>query len=174
MRTARSIALSLTLLLAAGLLSALAAVPAAAKGKGVAAPDCRIQLLGGAATSSIGQLRGKVLYVDFWASWCTSCHASFPFMNSLDKELSGKGLQVLAINLDEKLEDAQAFIGKHPVRFAIAVTANASCAKEFGVAGMPTSYIIDRNGIIQHVHQGFRAGEAGALREIIGKLLSGD
>lgn len=154
------------------ILCAAAAGSALSKTNGAAAPNCSLQLLDGKGSTSISQLRGKVLYVDFWASWCIPCSASFPFMNTMDKELNGKGLQVLAINLDEKLEDAKRFLAKHPVRFAIAVKANESCAKEFGVEGMPSSFIVDRNGTIQHVHQGFRPGDGPQLRGIIGKLLA--
>ncbi len=139
---------------------------------GAKAPNCKLHLLDGKASTSIGQLRGKVLYVDFWASWCVPCKASFPFMNAIDKELAGKGLQVVAINLDEKPEDAKKFLTKHPVRFAIAVKANESCAKEFGVEGMPSSFIVDRSGTIRLVHPGFKPSDAGKLRGVIGKLLS--
>lgn len=145
---------------------------ALAKDKGSAAPDCKLQLLDGKASTSISQLRGKVLYVDFWASWCVPCAASFPFMNKLDKELNGKGLQVVAINLDEKPDDAKKFLAKHPVRFAIAVKANESCAKEFGVQGMPSSFIVDREGVIRLVHPGFKPGDAPKLRGLVGQLLA--
>ena len=144
---ALSIAAALTISTAA-VLAGVMAVPAFAKEKGSAAPNCKLQLLDGKASTSISQLRGKVLYVDFWASWCIPCAVSFPFMNMLDKELSGKGLQVVAINLDEKADDAKKFLTKHPLRFSIAVKANESCAKEFGVQGMPSSFIIDRKGVI--------------------------
>lgn len=161
-----------TLCASMALIAIAASYPAASKDKGGAAPNCKLQLLDGKASTSIGQLRGKVLYVDFWASWCVPCKASFPFMNAMDKDLNGKGLQVIAINLDEKLEDAKKFLTKYPVRFAIAVKANESCAKEFGVQGMPSSFIVDRKGVIQLVHPGFKPGDAGKLRGIIGKLLS--
>lgn len=142
-----------------------------AKDSGSMAPNCALRLLDGGAGTTINQLRGKVLYVDFWASWCIPCKGSFPFMNSIDKDLKGKGLQVVAINLDEKLEDAKRFLAKHPVGFAVAVKANESCAKEFGVQGMPSSFIVDRKGVIRKVHPGFRPGDAGQLRALLGKLL---
>lgn len=159
-------------LTAVALVAALLTGAAHAKGKGSPAPNCKLSLLDGKAATSIGQLKGKVLYVDFWASWCIPCKASFPFMNKLDKELNGKGLQVLAINLDQKPEDAKKFLAQHPVRFAIAVKANESCAKEFGVEGMPSSFIVGRSGRIEHVHQGFRPADAGKLHAMIGKLLA--
>src|SRR5437764_15062516 len=72
------------------------------------APDCRLALPQG--HSGIAGQAGKVVYVDFWASWCVACLASFPFMDQLQRELGPKGLQVIAVNLDEKPADAQPFL----------------------------------------------------------------
>jgi thiol-disulfide isomerase/thioredoxin len=141
-------------------------------GEGAPAPNCSLRLIEGGPSTSINQLRGKVLYVDFWASWCIPCRASFPFMNALDKDLKGKGLKVVAINVDEKPEDAKRFLTKYPARFAIAVKANEACAKQFGVEGMPSSFVVDRRGVIRHVHQGFRPEDAGRLHTLINQLLS--
>ncbi|MEQ1715028.1 MAG: TlpA disulfide reductase family protein [Hyphomicrobium sp.] len=170
-RRALPIAAALAISTAAALVIAIR-VPAFAMDKGSAAPNCKLSLIDGKASTSLSQLPGKVLYVDFWASWCVPCAASFPFMNKLDKELSGKGLQVVAINLDEKPDDAKKFLAKHPVRFSIAVKANETCAKEFGVQGMPSSFIVDRKGVIRLVHPGFKPGDAGKLRSLVGQLLA--
>jgi thiol-disulfide isomerase/thioredoxin len=131
-----------------------------------------LKSLGEESPINMGQFKGKVVYVDFWASWCTPCARSFPFMNDLDREFHDRGLIVLAINLDEKLEDAQAFLAKHPASFALAADPSGQCPRDFGVRGMPSSYLVDRQGMIRHVHLGFRAGEAEKLRALVEQLLA--
>src|ERR671931_112338 len=78
--------------------------PVRAAGPGSAAPICVLKSLDEESPINMGQFKGKVVYVDFWASWCAPCARSFPFLNDLDREFRDRGLIVLAINLDEKLE----------------------------------------------------------------------
>jgi thiol-disulfide isomerase/thioredoxin len=140
---------------------------------GQPAPNCKLAALSEqSAATELEQHRGKVLYVDFWASWCGPCAQSFPFMNALQREFGDQGLQILAINVDEKADDAKAFLAKHPASFGLAADASGQCPKSFGVKGMPTSYLVDKQGVIRHIHLGFRAGEAEKVRDIVGKLLS--
>ena len=146
--------------------------PVRAAGPGSTAPICVLKSLGEESPINMGQFKGKVVYVDFWASWCPPCARSFPFMNDLDREFRDRGLQVLAINLDEKPEDARAFLAKHPVSFALAADPSGQCPRDFGVRGMPSSYLVDRQGMIRHVHLGFRAGEAEKLRALVEQLLT--
>jgi thiol-disulfide isomerase/thioredoxin len=133
-------------------------------------PDCRLTLPQG--KTSLSQLAGKVVYVDFWASWCVSCLASFPFMDQLQRDLGSRGLQVVAVNLDQKPADAQRFLAAHHVSFPIALGANDNCAKQFGVGGMPSTYVVDKDGHIRLVHSGFRPSEGPSLRGAVEKLLS--
>jgi len=146
--------------------------PGASTGKSIAAPDCALALVTDKTHSTLRQFRGKVLYVDFWASWCTSCVLSFPFLNELNRSYQAQGLQVVGMNMDQKPADAQRFLDEHAAKFAIALGSNAQCAKDFGVAGMPSSYLIDRNGSIRYVHQGFRANDTVELRKQVEQLLA--
>ncbi|HEV2561862.1 MAG TPA: TlpA disulfide reductase family protein [Rhizomicrobium sp.] len=136
------------------------------------APDCDWNLDGVKQIANTQQFRGKVLYVDFWASWCAPCVLSFPFMNQLQSALGGQGLQVLAVNMDARSEDEQRFLAAHPARFDVASGENAQCAKNFGVAAMPSSFIVDRAGTIRFVHRGFRPDDAGQLRTEVQQLLA--
>lgn len=137
-----------------------------------AAPDCALTSITDTQRHNLQQLKGKVVYVDFWASWCGPCAQSFPFMNDLDHEFKTKGLHVLAVNLDENPADAQAFLVQHPTKFNVATDAEQQCAKAFSLKAMPSSYLIDRNGVIRHEHMGFRAGEAEQVKTLIKQLLA--
>lgn len=134
-------------------------------------PTCALNL-GSALASGFEQFRGKVLYVDFWASWCVPCLLSFPFMTELQKTDGDRGLQVVAVDMDSKAADADAFLARHPAGFAVAAVPNADCAKAFGVAAMPTSFLVDRKGMIHSVHPGFRPDDAAPLRAEIEALLA--
>lgn len=136
-------------------------------------PDCSFAATDdGAASYSLKQFQGKVLYVDFWASWCGPCAKSFPFLNQLNHDFKDRGLQVIGINLDEKPADAQDFLSQYPADFMIASGANQQCALDFGVKAMPSSYLVDRQGRIRHIHLGFKAGEAEELTTLIKQLLA--
>ena len=156
---------------AAGLLL-LSTPTALAVAVGDAAPDCALSSFGESQNSDLSQYKGKVLYVDFWASWCGPCAKSFPFLNEMHNQLKDQGLQIVGVNLDENVDDAKAFLAKYPASFIIAADVSKQCAKDFDVKAMPSSYVIDRKGIIHYVHLGFRSGEAKELRVLVEKLLS--
>ena len=139
---------------------------------GRTAPACALTEIGGAQPVALEQYRGRVLWLDFWASWCGTCAESFPFMNALERDYGARGLTVLAVNLDEEPEAAREFAALHPARFAKAADPSGRCPREFGVESMPSSYLVDRRGVIRHVLRGFRAGEAEKLRPLIEKLLN--
>lgn len=134
-------------------------------------PTCSLTTLEGTPVHNLQELKGKVVYMDFWASWCPPCVKSFPFLNELENQLKEQGLQVIGVNLDEKVADAQAFLASHPVDFSIVADPSKQCAKSFEVMAMPTSYLIDRKGNIRHIHRGFRSGETEELRALISQLL---
>ncbi|MCX7100653.1 MAG: TlpA disulfide reductase family protein [Methylobacter sp.] len=136
------------------------------------APSCALTELTEKHALNLQQFQGKVIYVDFWASWCGPCAKSFPFMNQLDSELKQQGLEVIGINLDEEIEEAKQFLQQTPASFTIAKDADQKCAKDFGVKAMPSSYLIDRKGIIRHEHLGFRPGEAEEFKLLVEQLLA--
>jgi thiol-disulfide isomerase/thioredoxin len=135
-------------------------------------PVCEPGPLGGNETVDLRAYRGRVLYVDFWASWCAPCRKAFPFMNALDGEFRDQGLQIVGINVDENAENARAFLARNPARFALAADRGGQCPRAFGVTAMPTSYLIDRNGVVRYVHLGFRPGQADDLRRRVEQLLA--
>ncbi len=128
---------------------------------GQMAPD--IDLPGSSLGARLSDLKGRHVYLDFWASWCGPCRLSFPWMADMQRQYGSRGLQVLAINLDAKRADADAFLAKSPAGFALVFDAKGESARRMGVKGMPTSLLIGPDGKVVFVHQGFRLDERAAL-----------
>ncbi|MDT8363821.1 MAG: TlpA disulfide reductase family protein [Nitrosomonas sp.] len=134
-------------------------------------PACDLDHMDGTAMSGWQSMQGKVIYIDFWASWCPPCIKSFPFMNQLAADFHERGLEVVGINLDEKRADADTFLQKIPTHFTVLFDREKHCAADFDVIAMPSTYIIDKRGFIRHIHRGFRAGDTAAVRELVETLL---
>ena len=104
---------------------------------------------------AMAQYKGKVVYVDFWASWCVPCRKSFPWMNALQTKHQEQGFVVLSINLDAEKRLAQNFLQQVPANFAIIYDAKGKLARQFKIKGMPSSYLFDRQGKLISAHSGF-------------------
>ena len=101
-------------------------------------------------------LRGKVVVVDFWASWCVPCRRSFPWMNQMQTKYADDGLVIIAVNVDSDPGEAAAFLRDYPAEFEIHYDPNGNVAQEFGVIAMPSSYLFDRDGVQVARHLGFK------------------
>jgi peroxiredoxin len=145
---------------------------AGAAGPGHAAPSCVLTSADNDHPLLLDQFRGQVVYVDFWASWCAPCGDSFQFLNELDREFQRDGLQIVGINVDQRRDDARAFLRKRPASFIVAFDSGAQCARAFDVQGMPSSYLIDRGGVVRYVHRGFRRSDSAMLRARVASLLA--
>jgi thiol-disulfide isomerase/thioredoxin len=111
----------------------------------------------------LSELRGKTVYLDFWASWCGPCRQSFPWMNAMHDKYATSGLTIVAVNVDQKRADADKFLAQFPAKFAIAYDAAGASPKSYGIKAMPTSLLIDRDGKIVQVHGGFRSEDRDVL-----------
>ena len=118
-------------------------------------------------TVSLKQYRGKVVFVDFWASWCTPCKQSFPFMNELHQRYNTKGLKIIGINLDADKKDADRFLEQVKADFIIAYDPSGNTAEKYDLQVMPSSYLIDGNGRLVYLHRGFKAGDKREMEEKI-------
>jgi len=134
------------------------------------APDITLTALDGSPLR-LADTRGEVVLVDFWASWCPPCRTSFPALDALYRELHGRGLDVLAVNVDERASDADAFLATHPRAMPVFRDPKGEAAAAFRLAAMPTSFLIDRTGRIRYTHTGYTAAVADAYRQEIAALL---
>ena len=159
------------LALALGAAALLAAGAAGALSEGARAPDFSAPLLSGPGSLSLSAHRGKVVYLDFWASWCPPCLVSLPVLDELRREFPPEHFAVVAVNVDREPNKALAFLSKHPIGYASASDPDGRIPETFGIETMPTSFLIDRNGVVRHVHRGFRRGDEDLLRQRIRALL---
>lgn len=111
--------------------------------------------------------KGKVVYVDLWASWCPPCRASFPWMEELHQDLSEQGLVILAVNTGDDPEDAARFLEMTQPSFEIITDPNGDIATKLEAIGMPFSVIYNRKGERVSSHKGFNKKHAPALRQAI-------
>jgi len=153
------------------LASLLSASSVAALEAGDEAPDFALPSLTGDGTVELASYRGKLVYLDFWASWCAPCLTAIPEIETLRQELPADRFQVIAVNLDQKPRKALRFLEKNPIGYPSASDPDGRLPTQFGVDTMPTSYLIDGNGVIRLVHRGFKRGDGEELRREIRALL---
>lgn len=120
----------------------------------------------------LDKLRGRVIYLDFWASWCLPCRASFPFMNALQDSYGKQGLTVLAVDVDHDRADAQRFLQRYPADFRVLFDPDGRTAEAFQLMGMPTTVLIDRAGRVRYRHLGFQIDSRSQYEQEIRQLLN--
>ena len=152
------------------LIAMLVAAPVRAARMGETAPALALTTAAG-DTVDLARLRGRVVYVDFWASWCTPCKRSFPWMNELDARYRDSGLMIVAVNVDKRRDDALRFLREVPARFTVVFDEEGKTPAAFDVKGMPSSYLIDREGRVAAVEEGFHEERAKAIEQRIRALL---
>ena len=157
-------------LISSVLLACASALPAHALEAGAPAPE--LVLPGLKDPINLAQYKGKVVYLDFWASWCGPCKQSFPFMNQLQAKYGAQGLQIVAVNLDVNRADVDSFLAEVPAQFAVALDAKGETARRFDVKAMPSSVLVGRDGKVLVLHKGFRADDKPALEQRIAAALA--
>ncbi|HKB78962.1 MAG TPA: TlpA disulfide reductase family protein [Thermoanaerobaculia bacterium] len=161
---------SLGFLLGSVILTSLFLPAAFGAGAGRTAPDFTLPTASGPL--SLHDQRGKVVYLDFWASWCAPCRESFPWMSSMYAQYSKEGLVIVAVNLDKQRDLAESFLQDFPAEFPVAFDPEGKIPEAYGVQAMPTSFIIGRDGKIVSTHQGFESDRAKELEHQIKEALA--
>ena len=147
--------------------------PVAARAVDVGAPAPAFALPDAAAkTVSLAALKGRVVYVDFWASWCGPCRKSFPWMNAMQQKYGAQGFTVIGVNVDKRRGDADRFLAQVPAQFTTVFDASGTTPTTYDVKAMPSSVLIDAAGNVALVEEGFRDERRDALEARIRALLA--
>ncbi|WP_437290679.1 TlpA family protein disulfide reductase [Sorangium sp. So ce406] len=176
-RAAAVLCAALALAPAAGCGGAPPAAPAPVVGGGLigaAAPELAAEIVSGEGPATLGEARGKVVIVDFWATYCHPCRKSFPAYQKIVDRF-GADVAVIAVALDAPEDVAKeqlvAFANEAEVRFRILWDKDQSAVKKYNPPRMPTAYIVDRSGVVRHVHAGYEDGEEETISREIEALL---
>jgi thiol-disulfide isomerase/thioredoxin len=124
-----------------------------------------------ADTLDLGQYRGKLVLVDFWASWCAPCRHSFPWLNEMQAKYADRGLVVVGVNVDRERKDAEHFLHEVPAHFRIVYDPSGALAAGDDVPGMPTSFVFGPDGKLIEKHIGFQQGSRAQREAELQKLL---
>lgn len=117
-------------------------------------------------------LAGKVVYVDFFASWCGPCKVSFPWLKSMQEQYAAKGLVIVAVNVDKDRADAAQFVARFSPTFVVGYDPRGKTAEAFHVEGMPSSFLVSPSGTILYSHVGFDMKDATKIQAQIEKALN--
>lgn len=148
----------------------VACTSAMAVAVGGAAPAFALADVAG-RTVTLAELRGQVVYVDFWASWCGPCRRTFPWMNAMTQKYGAQGFKVVAVNVDKKRADADRFLAQVPAQFTTVFDASGATPTAYDVKAMPSSLLVDATGRVVLVEEGFSDDTAASLEARIRALL---
>lgn len=118
-------------------------------------------------STTLSSYKGQVIWIDFWASWCPPCKASFPWLNEMQQKYANQGFNIVAINVDEERSDAISFLRQVPASFDVYFDPEGNAPSQFQIQGMPTAILVDRDGAIKMFHIGFEEHQKGELEDLI-------
>jgi peroxiredoxin len=134
------------------------------------APNFTLKSLSG-KNIKLSELTGNVVLINFWASWCGPCRQEMPLLNAIHNKYKPLGFTVLGINVEEQVANAKSFISERPVDFPILLDSKNRISELYKVIAMPTTVVIDRDGNMRFLHQGYQSGDEAEYRKMVKKLV---
>lgn len=144
--------------------------PAAATDGSPLAPEFKLVNRAGGEIS-LSSLKGQVVMINFWASWCGPCRQEFPALDQIYSKYKPMGFQMVAINVESEKADAERFLGQTPVSFPILFDADNKVSGNYGVSAMPTTFLVDRQGKLRWQHRAYKPGDEAKYIEQIRAML---
>ncbi len=138
----------------AAMLLATVAVAGSSSGP---APDFSLQSLDG-STVRLSDLKGQVVLINFWATWCAPCREEMPLLDAIYQKYNRLGVELLGINVEEDASGAQEYLNETPVTFPILFDPDGRVSKQYQVKAMPSTILVDRHGNVRHIHYGYKPG----------------
>ncbi len=120
---------------------------------------------------SLASLKGKVVLINFWATWCPPCKAEMPSLNRLYSEYKNRGVVVLAISMDRKEQEVIEYVKRNTFSFKVLLDRKMNTTRDYGVFSLPTSFLIDRNGVIIKRYLGEERWNSPSVKNDLQKLL---
>ena len=139
----------------------------------LAAPDFILNLLNG-GDRSLSSYKGQVVLLNFWATWCPPCVMEMPSMENLYQRFKDQGLEILAVNVGESTNTAKDFIDLHGFTYPVMMDTNHSVARQYGIQYFPTTFIIDRSGMVINMSIGFKQWDTSEMITAFDLLLKND
>ena len=133
------------------------------------APDFTLETIDGRAKLSLSDLRGQVVVVDFWATWCAPCKRYLPRLAEL--EIAHDGVRVLAVNIDDERRNAVEFLKRNRIHLTALFDEKKEVVEEYGVSAMPSAFVIDKRGVVRFVHTGYTDNEVEQIKNEVEDLL---
>ena len=137
---------------------------------GKSAPDFTLKSLGG-KNLKLSEMAGNVVLINFWASWCGPCREEMPLLNALHKKYEPLGFTVFGVNVEEDVKAAKGFLKNFPVDFPVLLDNTNQVSKQYKVIAMPTTVVVDRDGNMRYLHQGYKSGDEVKYRQMVKTLV---
>ena len=134
------------------------------------APNFTLKSLDG-KNLKLSELAGNVVMINFWASWCAPCIQEMPLLNNIHKKYKPLGFTVLGVNVEENSDNARAFLADRAVDFPVLLDSKNLVTQLYDVIVMPTTVLVDREGNMRFLHQGYKSGDEAQYRKMVKKLL---
>jgi len=166
----KKISQSLSRMLMACLVSLMCVSLAGAAAVKGPAPNFTLKSMTG-KNLKLSEMTGNVVLINFWASWCGPCREEMPLLNALHKKYAPLGFTVLGVNVEEQLDGARGFLSNVPVDFPILLDNTNKVSKQYKVVAMPTTVVVDRDGNMRYLHEGYKPGDEKKYRQMIKKLV---
>jgi len=157
-------------LLLASLIAVTVPNPVLAAELGKTAPDFTLKSLEG-KNLKLSEMTGNVVLINFWATWCGPCREEMPLLNVLHNKYEPLGFTVLGVNVEEDLKGAQGFLKNFPVDFPVLLDNTNQVSRQFKVVAMPTTVVVDRDGNMRYLHQGYKSGDEAKYRKMVKTLV---
>ena len=134
------------------------------------APDFTLKSLSG-ENLKLSEMAGNVVLINFWASWCGPCREEMPLLNALHSKYESLGFTVLGVNVEEDVNGAKGFLKNFPVDFPVLLDNTNRVSKQYKVIAMPTTVVVDRDGNMRYLHQGYKSGDEEKYRQMVKNLV---
>ncbi len=159
------------LVLSTGLFAAFVAGSAGASVKlQESAPDFTLKSLEG-PNLRLEEYRGQVVLINFWASWCGPCRQEMPILDRLHQRYEDTGFAVLGVNVEGEVAPAKKIVDKTNVTFPVLIDEGQSVSELYELEAMPSTVVVDRDGVVRYVHRGYKPGDEAKYVEVVKKLI---